>query len=297
MKKTLIALAALGVVGAASAQVTISGDLSYGFRGSKVNATNVVTDGFGMRTSNITFSVSEDLGGGLTVSGSMGMDGVNSSTAITGNSGSLSLSGGFGTLTMLAAEESANGIIGNSAGVNIADMDIGFKTAASSTDALVYDMPAMNGVTASVAVFNDTAGFGTGTHLQSIYTVGYATGPLSAKVDMTDYTAAGKSNRTRINASYDLGMAKFTIGNSRGGVTSGKNDQTVWGISVPMGAVTLGVGSASANTGTKVTASGVSATYAMSKQTSVVFSTATASGTIPTAGDKKRTEIYIKKAF
>ncbi len=314
MKKTLIALAALGVVGAASAQVTVSGDISYGWAGSKLNATNVVTQGFGGRSANINFGVTEDLGGGLSISATAGIDTALRNDTVTANGASVALAGGFGSLVLASGEETANGIHGSAGGVNFADMSIGFQTvrgstgaaAATTSDAIIYTLPAMSGLSLGVLIGDSgdgaTSGFGNGSsNAQNGVTqwrASYADGPVTASVDITDYAAEGTSNRTRINAAYDLGVARVSMGSSRGGVAAGsKNDQTAWGVTLPMGAMSFGVGGVSATTTAKVTASGVTATYALSKTTSIVASSATASGTIPAAGAKKRTEVYIRKAF
>jgi len=157
-----------------------------------------------------------------------------------------------------------------------------------------------------------TSGFGNGSsngdNGVSQYIASYSDGPVAAKVDITDYAATGTSNRTRISASYDLGVAKISMGNSRGGVgAAAKNDQTVWGVSLPMGAMTIGVGGVSRTTaGTvtgvtnvgKVSSTGLSLKYAMSKSTTIEMSTASTTGTMPAATSLKRlTEVYLKKAF
>jgi len=301
MKKTLIALAALGVVGAASAQATISGDVSFGWAGKKQDDNSVVTQGFGARSGNITFGVSEDLGGGLSLSASAGIDSVRGNDSITGNGLSIAVSGGFGSLAMNAAEESCNGIVGQAGGANIADLTIGFECGATG-DNMVYTFPAFGPITAKVLVGNGTSGYGTGTYSASTYYLNYAEGPVKAGVDLTTYASAGTSNRTRMTASYDMGMAVLSVGNSKGGTTTTtvKNDQTTWGVSLPMGATTFGVGGATRTYGSsnsKVSATGIVATYALSKTTSVTFTNASATGTIPASGMKKRSEIYIKKTF
>jgi len=298
MKKTLIALAALGVVGAASAQATVSGDISFGFAGAKNGTTDIVTQGFGTRSGNITFGVSEDLGGGLSVKASAGIDSVRANDDITGNGANLTVSGGFGSLALNGAEESCNGIVGQAGGANIDDLNIGFDCGATG-DNMVYTAPAFGPVTVKVLVGNGTNGYGTGNYTASTYYLDYAEGPIKAGVDLTTYSAATTENRTRIKASYDLGMAVISVGSSRGGVAAGsKNDQSVWGVSIPMGATTVGVGSASATTTAKVSGTGLNVTYALSKQTTLVFTTASATGTMPSAtANKKRSEIYLKKAF
>ncbi|MEK9896683.1 MAG: porin, partial [Burkholderiaceae bacterium] len=66
MKKTLIALAALGVVGAASAQITITGQVGFGVQ----NVMGTPAAKFDLTDGDINFSGSEDLGGGLSISAS-----------------------------------------------------------------------------------------------------------------------------------------------------------------------------------------------------------------------------------
>jgi hypothetical protein len=306
MKKTLIALAALGVVGAASAQATVSGDISYGHRSSKSNA-DVVTKGFGARTGNITFSVSEDLGGGLSVSGSMGIDGVNGDRTITGNSASLKVAGSFGTLALNAGEESCNGVVGQAGGVNLEDINIGFACAAGAagttghSDNFTYTTPAMGAFTATILVGDDTHGYGSGAKNATVFYVNYADGPIKAGVNWTDYSGnlATFSNRTRATLSYDTGMAVLSTGYSTGGVANGtnKNKQTVFGLSIPMGATTVGIGYAKDDDTNVTKASGINVTYALSKTTSLTLNHASASGTISSGENKSDTQIFLKKVF
>jgi hypothetical protein len=90
-------------------------------------------------------------------------------------------------------------------------------------------------------------------------------------------TAAVKAvdSRTRVSASYDLGVAKVGIGyQTKSYVTASNKDnkQMTYGVSVPMGAVTLGAVYASSKddgASTKTTGNEFGLNYALSKRTAV----------------------------
>lgn len=96
-------------------------------------------------------------------------------------------------------------------------------------------------------------------------------------------TAAVKAvdSRTRVSASYDLGVAKVGIGyQTKSYVTSTNKDnkQMTYGVSVPMGAVTLGAVYASSKddgASTKTTGNEFGLNYALSKRTAVQVARAT----------------------
>jgi len=172
MKKTLVAMAALASV-SAFAQVSITGlvDLGYNrtdFKGKVVSTTAAPN---GSATSNFTFLVSEDLGGGLKADARWEIDpdltqtvGKTSGTPATGTTSNvtsflgngysfLGLSGGFGAVkfgTINSATLSANG-----------DGNVGFGTAIGSgyrvstfdavryQNSFRYDTPTMEGFSAS----------------------------------------------------------------------------------------------------------------------------------------------------
>ncbi|WP_445780460.1 porin, partial [Shewanella sp.] len=262
----------------ASAQVSITGKVGAGYATKTTNAATpaaeVTTKGMLMTNSDITFSATEDLGAGMSVKATVGIDGVNSNNAITGNNGSLALSGGFGTATFTAGEESCNGVVGSAAGVDLEDIGIGLacsSTATSSSDSLSFALPAMNGLTIKVTTLEGAAGAGNNSAPSTNYLfLDYASGPLTAGVNFTNIYQA--STRTRTNIKYDLGMVKLGFGYSTGGVAAGAtNNQTVFGAQFPMGAMTLSVGTATVSTGTatKKSATGVGIDYSMSKRTGI----------------------------
>ncbi len=114
MKKSLVALAVLAVAGAASAQVSVSG--KFGFAYESGQAAGVSKSGLGQTDGNVTFSASEDLGGGMKAGASIDIRArgraVNAAAgSVDGRDASVFVSGGFGTVTM-GAIELGNGIIG-----------------------------------------------------------------------------------------------------------------------------------------------------------------------------------------
>jgi hypothetical protein len=334
MKKTLIAMAAVAVAGVASAQVTLSGKLSYGYSDSYTNKEGVGSDatagkdvaGFGVFDGHFTMSGSEDLGGGLSATASMEVLSRGRDTAISGRNASLTVSGGFGSV-MMGAIEAGNGIMGlGQAGAPGIGLDGKVLSGAGNTDIVKYTLPAMiDGVTLAVNMA-DAAGNTTGR--SSGYTQGYSAdlsfGALTANVDYTDYknqsadaaavsgayytktvtgtlgtltewvhgealptgavviqnsAAAVKKtdSRVRMSFSYDLGVAKVGYGRQTVNyVTASNGDdvQTTIGVSVPMGAITLGLATAKQQvdgSSDKKTGTDFGIKYALSKRTTVDF--------------------------
>ena len=85
----------------------------------------------------------------------------------------------------------------------------------------------------------------------------------------------GVDSRTRVSVGYDLGVAKIGAGyQTKSYNTAGQRDnvQTVMGLSIPMGAITVGVVGATSKTDgatTKTTGTEYGLSYALSKRTSI----------------------------
>jgi predicted porin len=98
MKKTLIAMAAVAVAGVASAQVAITGNVTYGY------SVSDTASGFGTDGASLNFAASEDLGGGLSIAASMGIDGIvetaDGTTYTKANGNNITLKGDFGSISM-----------------------------------------------------------------------------------------------------------------------------------------------------------------------------------------------------
>jgi predicted porin len=339
MKKTLIALAALASVSAfAQSSVTISGGVAYGYQSTTTTAdavaagtanttgigapgaaavaalANAKASGFGMDTAAIKLTAVEDLGGGLKATGVISAGGLARGNAVTGEDMSLTLAGGFGSI-MMGQIEIGSGIRGLAqAGAPVNNMEGEVLAAASAgTDIVKYTAPAMNGFTFSASQTEAkgiATGLDTATKGTSAVTAGvdYAAGPLSAKLDYSDYNslaAAGTiNNRYRIAASYDLGVAKVGAGIEDqklvAGGTGTKNKLTMVGVSAPFGAVTLGAAWVKAdNNGTAGSKSGstVGVSYALSKRTSLVANYASWDYKEGSSIKNKKTTVLLAHSF
>jgi len=286
MKKTLIALAAVAVSSAAMAQVTLSGRIDAAVTSETVTAANGTTSSVGTQLANgtvtgsrLTFAGTEDLGGGLKAvfafEQRFSIDTGTDAGAYLGNA-FVGLSGGFGTVHMGRTYTAFNDDLGQSSTAGDTGFTPNLMPAFSSRGAntIKYVSPTMSGVslTASTSLKESKAA---GTKDINAVMLSYGAGPLQlALAQQTE--AAG--DVTNISAAYDLGMARISIGSgSLDGANSG-NDSTgmTFGVTIPMGAMSVSLGYESGetetNAGAKVSESsgfGVYANYAMSKRTSV----------------------------
>ena len=328
MKKTLIALAAVAVTSTAMAQVTLSGKLAYGWETASNAAGVTVTKGLKVTDGNFTLATSEDLGGGMTIAAKMDMLSRGRSTDVSARDASLTVTGGFGGVT-IGAIEAGNGIIGlggagaptigldgnrptasagtavvagNGGGVAASTRGNGVLDGAGNVDIIMYTLPVGNGVTLSVNRA-DTVGTGEGANPSTGYGVSYSAGALSAKADVTN---ARLLDRTRVSASYNLGVATIGYGYQSmktttaglAAVGAGTTKQTLVGVAVPMGALTFGINmGTNKNTATgldnKGTDLGVS--YALSKRTT--FYVQNQSVTVGTAASAKTTRVKLMHSF
>ena len=293
MKKTLVAVAALAVAGGAFAQSTVSltGKLGYAYTDSSSN-TNAKSNGFGMTDGNVTFKASEDLGGGMKAGASMDVRvrGRAASGSVDGRDASLFVAGAFGTVSM-GAVEAGNGIIGlASADAPTIGQDGGVTLdGATNVDFAGYTTPNMSGFSAKVLIIDSigapgAAGLESTAATQDATLVGlnYAAGPLAAALDYTAFglngAASGVDNRTRLSASYDLGVVKLGAGyqtkNYSPTATASDSKQYMLGISAPVGAA-LTVGATYAKktlnnvAGSDARGYELGANYALSKRTGV----------------------------
>jgi predicted porin len=216
MKKSLIALAALAVVTAASAQstVTISGDIQAGFQQhlsqatanyvgfgtstpSTVALTKGQTRGLNLMDSAVNFAATEDLGGGLKATGSFKIErsanfrGAYTSFADT----SLGVSGDFGSITYANTRSSDTFAAIASGAISLPDSvyDDSGITARAGIDVLRFTLPTMSGFSTSISyiepsdgdttVANQTVAAATGRpNGTSQFVIGstYTNGPLTA---------------------------------------------------------------------------------------------------------------------
>ena len=295
MKKTLIALAAVAVSGAAMAQVTLSGGMAYGYQSTKTN--NVDAKGFGVDTAAFTMAASDDLGGGMKLSAAMSLGGLTRGDTPKGENFTMALSGGFGSL-LLGQIEIGSGIRGLAqAGAPVNNMEGEVLGAASKgTDIVKYTAPKMGDFTFSGS-HTETKGLATGmsTGQSTAVTVGvdYASGPIAAKLDSTSWSDdAAADSRYRIAASYNLGMVKVGVGRDDTTMLDSTHTKlTMFGVSAPLTAnVTVGAVSVERDTnGVTLSGSSVGVSYALSKRTSLSANTASWDGASAIVKDKKTT--------
>lgn len=88
MKKTLIAFAVLAASGAAMAQVTVTGKLAMGYKATKAgDIASTESSGLGVDTSEVDFTVKEDLGSGQSIEAKLGLAGLDRSGESSGKYG------------------------------------------------------------------------------------------------------------------------------------------------------------------------------------------------------------------
>ncbi len=278
MKKTLIAMAAVAVAGVASAQVTITGNVTYGY------SVSDTASGFGTDGASLKFSASEDLGGGLSIAASMGIDGIIESadgTVFTkANGNNITLKGDFGSVSM------TTGVGGDAVALDQL-MSLGNGTVGSTVG---YTAPAMGPVTLSFTRKSGDAALGKGAggsaNALNTYKAAFADGPIAASYAILSWidsanssgaTSTSKKKRSVLTASYDAGVAKvgiFTATQTHNGATKDITD-TALQISAPVGplAVSYESGSTKTKGSTALDGTSLSVSYALSKRTALTMKT------------------------
>jgi predicted porin len=322
MKKTLIALAALAATGAFAQQATVTGKLGYSYQmGADSTARG---HGMQMTDGDIVFAASEDLGGGMKVDASSAIKLRGRDTGVAGRNATIGLTTGVGKLTVGAIEICST--IDNVAGAPISLAYAQDNGTASTTDPSAGKAPLdaclntdiasfsapLGPVTLGVAYLDSIGGAGAGAgapFTANLVSLGYSAGALSLGLDHTVF--ANKTSplfdglaRTRLTASYDLGMAKLGFGHQV------KNhdvaSQTTFSVSVPVGAATVGLAYATRASQDASAAYGLAAEksrsstavgvdYALSKLTTVNVSWANYSEATGTLDNEYR--VRLMKAF
>ena len=283
MKKSLIALAALAAVTAASAQstATISGTYGAGYQSfynttasSTSGATAAgINKGFTQTDASVKVDVSEDLGGGLRAAGAVqfAQNPLRGGGLVKEDS-SLSLSGAFGTVAY-ANTRSSNTAIGSQVFASwlpvVSFYSTGNVDSRADVDNFSYTSPELiKGLKAGYTFSEGTEGVATSAAKTNTFSATYSNGPLAAAVAYKSYnaSAAGSNmaNRSEMFVTYDAGVAKVGAGFGSK-LTSTGSALTAYGISVPMGAITVGLNGASRGSLNFYEAGVV---YALSKRTS-----------------------------
>jgi len=297
MKKSLIALAALAAVGVASAQssVTISGGYNLGV-GKTISSAGVVDTRASVvnnlsNGNNISFTVNEDLGGGLRAiastniryDASTGLNTSNTASA-TGTAdafaqnSSIALAGSFGQLTMGRFTSGVAAPIGGYDPFFTSNAGVAISAPPPRTnDTVQYATPTMSGFRATIET---SLRAGTGNATASAvakdavqYTLTYNQGPVSLMVGGGNTQQQSNNKISGVGASYNMGVAIPTVAYAKtgNGATAGSTEETAVGVTVPLGAISLlaghrkteGSGTAALNT----KRNSVGAHYILSKRT------------------------------
>ena len=330
MKKSLIALAVMAAAGAASAQSSVQlygiADVWFGSTETGVGAAKLkqigLTDG-GVDGSRFGLMGSEDLGGGLkaifTLEQGFALD---TGVAASGfnREASVGLAGNFGTVKLGKQFNAFDDVSGAAATVFDGALtpmnNVFYSGAFASTDnnTVKYISPSFSGFSGSVSY-----GFGenkTATvDATNNYALAgqYANGPFAAGIGyaVVDKGALGEDKATRLNASYNFGVA--TLKGSYGfvdfsGVGAGEANEYEIGVDYPVASnLILSAGYAFAerenNAGVKTqerNGFGLAAAYLLSKRTTAYAGATQAKFETGAGVETDKTTVYavgVKHAF
>ena len=227
----------------------------------------------------MNLSDSEDLGGGLSIAASMGIDGIvetGDGTVFTkANGNNITLKGGFGSLSM------STGVGGDAVQLDQLTT-LGNGTVGTTVG---YTAPAMGPVTLSFTRKSGDAALGAGAggspNSVNIYGVKFADGAIAAGYALLSWNdttnTSGYKNRSVVTASYDAGVAKVSMFTATQTYANGTGNlkNNSFQITAPVGplAVTFESGSAKAGTATALNGTSFIASYALSKRTALTAKT------------------------
>jgi hypothetical protein len=247
MKKTMIALAAVAAVGAASAQVSITGEAAWGFY-SSTDTAGATASGFGIDTAQLKFAASEDLGNGMKASAglslNMGQHGALAGAGPNADDQFVSLTTPLATISLLTTK-SADWVSQASGAATWYGLDGKVLGARSARDGLAVTMPLAAGLTFTAAYAEpaNVLGEGTGDVGQNLYNFGvkYATGPATLQAafliinNKSGTSDATGDTTTRLGGKVDLGVATVGAGLQIGKLgAGGTQTQTALSISAPL---------------------------------------------------------------
>jgi hypothetical protein len=314
MKKTLIAVAALAAT-SAFAQVTISGYVAMGYASQATGAVGSTKDasGFGIDSTNLAFTATEDLGAGMSLKTSLNMGAINrAGNAGSGNvqakDASMALTTSMGVLA-LATSESTDYLGGGLAGQGV--WNYGWAgvvfSGVSTRDRVSFTAP-VGPVSLNVAFAENSglanAGLGKGNsgdapaaNSQSVTSVAatYVNGPLALNGAYAAYgntkTILNAVDAVSLSGNYNLGAFKVGAGTQivtytpvTGKAAPVTNDYAL-SVTAPLGA-NLSVGAqavsrtfvdlnTSGGTNGTVTGYAAQANYSLSKRTGLLANYAT----------------------
>ena len=256
-KMSTFAIAALTLVGAASAQVTLTGTLSFSQQSSLDR-----TRGIAASDNSIFLGDTEDLGGGVKLVMSTGFDAGGRGATGGGNFGgentSLAVSGGFGKVTLTQFE--SDGPFANIDALSGASLPVGVFDSAAITggkrfrNGLLYSSPSFGGATLGLSYVTLAGTFAPENALDAktkvTPNITYVAGPLKAYFEYSLFNASYNNNaddtvtQPTAYVTYDFGVAKVGFGYSK---PSNADGQLAFGVNAPIGALTVGYAYFSAN--------------------------------------------------
>jgi predicted porin len=279
MKKSLIALAVLGLAGVAQAQssVTLYGIVDVGVIKDKDAATEL---GSGLlATSRLGFKGTEDLGGGLkavfVLEGSLDVDTGTSSGFKFDRESYVGLGGGFGEIRFgkiwTAYDDIAwtvNPVFDSAFSPAVVRPSLGFV--GNPNNGIKYVSPEFGGVSGALSSSLREGG----EERSSAVHVKYEGGPLYVGAAyQIDKVGTEETKYTTVNGTYDFGAAKLLAGYGRTAIESVKATDLSIGADVPLGeALTLSAGFVQTKIdgySERLRSFGLGATYALSKRTSL----------------------------
>ena len=293
MKKTLVALAAVAATGGAMAQAVMTGYIAFGYE-SATSSANATTSGMGMDDAEINFAISETIEGLGKLSAGLGFTNGGKGNGAVGNDATIKLTTDSGTAITMGTTKGASYLTGGLAAVGTNynwDLSGRLFSSRSVNDAVSVKIPLMAGVSVSVAhaeaavssYWTGTGAAGNGTEQRyNTASLDYAAGALAVNAGYRAYdntTASSTSSantRNRAAASYDLGVAKLGFGyESTQYMYGNSKTDSLLGVNVPMGNLSLGVQFAQVSTSGNASSSSnynrngylLGANYNLSKQT------------------------------
>lgn len=242
----------------------------------------------------IKATVVEDLGGGLKVTAA-GQFAMNASRGgnLTKEDSSVALGGDFGTIAFTSTRSADTAIAANvfASWTPIVSFYATVSSRAAG-DSFSYTSPAIiPGLNVGISQFESTEGVTTSSVKTATLSATYVNGPLrilaaqkkSSGTGVAALVAAGaKDSNTELAAIYNMGFATVGLGYDSATTTAAattaaytSKNMTSYGISVPMGAITIGVNGAKRGTRDFYDA-GIN--YDLSKRTSVRLNTGKMTG-------------------
>jgi predicted porin len=348
MKKTLVAVAALAAATGAMAEVTISGFIDQAYNttrtttaaGASTTVKSLNNNAIGQDS--LSFSVSEDLGNGITAFGAINFipNVTTVASANIDNGSGIGLRGDFGTIvigqgysqvwhTTFASDAAGFGTgVGNAHGVGASAYGAGvgyvLPQLVSGLSVVLEHGPGelatsygnFNGAglkfesggfmgyysmgqytakgTEALTAVTQTSSVAGSSAVAAEWVTSPGVGSVAATTEQV--TAGSKSSISALALTYDFGMAKVFAGyntNKSGGDSDQTQTSNTIGLSVPLGAISVGIAQSSATyksaaaAGVTINGTRLLAKYAFSKRTNgyIQYGTAKVTGGASATGN------------